>query len=72
MSGHPACSCWFLLPVASGSLRRTPVEDSLKGAHARPYGDSFLWSRHHSAGDASPIIAATLAAAAVVNDRQDG
>ena len=68
-----AASCATLVSLANeGRLRHvgaSRLTDSLKGAHARVYGDSFLWSRRLSAGDASPIIAATLAAGALVNDR---
>lgn len=43
------------------------LTDSLKVARARPFGDSFLWSRRLSAGDCSPVIAMTLAAAAAAD-----
>ena len=68
-----ATSCATFVTLANeGRLRHvgaSRLTDSLKCAHARVYGDSFLWSRRLSA-DASPIIAATLAAGALVNDRQ--
>jgi hypothetical protein len=43
------------------------LTDSLKLARARPFGDSFLWSRRLSSGDCSPVIAMTLAAAAAAD-----
>jgi hypothetical protein len=52
--------------VNEGRLRHVgsaTLTNALKVARARPLGDSFLWSRRLSGGDASPVIAVTLAAA---------
>jgi hypothetical protein len=52
--------------VNEGRLRHVgsaTLTNSLKVARARPFGDSYLWSRRLSDGDASPVIAVTLAAA---------
>lgn len=69
-----AQSCATLVSLVNeGRLRHvgaSRLTDSLKSAHARTYGDGFLWSRRLSVGDASPIIAATFAAGAIVNDRR--
>jgi hypothetical protein len=51
--------------VNEGRLRHVgsaTLTNALKVARARPYGDSYLWSRRLSDGDASPVIAVTLAA----------
>jgi hypothetical protein len=69
-AGYGQACATFVALASEGQLRHvgaSRLTDSLKDARARPYGDSFLWSRRLSAGDASPIIAATLAAAAVAN-----
>jgi hypothetical protein len=60
-----ACDRLFAL-VNEDRLRHVgsaTLTNALKTARARPFGDSYLWSRRLSAGDASPVIAVTLAAA---------
>ena len=43
---------------------QTALDDAVAAARRRPYGDGWLWSRARSGADISPLIAATLAAAA--------
>lgn len=47
------------------------MADVIKGAKVREVGDSFMWSRRHSAGDVAPLIAVTLAAAAAADGITD-
>jgi hypothetical protein len=38
------------------------LDDAVTGAARRPLGDAWLWSRHRSSVDISPLVAVTLAA----------
>jgi len=38
------------------------LDDAVTGAARRPLGDAWLWSRHRSTVDISPLVAVTLAA----------
>lgn len=60
-----AKACNLLVSLAENQAVRHRGEDevrsALRGAAARPYGDSWLWSRKNSSVDISPLVADTLA-----------
>jgi hypothetical protein len=62
----------FFDAVEQGRLRHRgthELEVAVRGAATRPLVDAWAWSRKQSRVDISPLVAATLAAHAVVTDR---
>lgn len=52
-------------------LGSTELADAIRGSATRPLGDAWAWSRKNSGVDISPLVAATLALKAAM-DEQDG
>jgi hypothetical protein len=64
---HVAACGRLLDLVAEGAFRhigQPELEQGLRGAHAKPIGDVWCWSRKASTGDAALVVALTLALAA--------
>ena len=64
-TGEHAQACGDLLDAVRRKevrhLSDGPLDDAVKAAERRPYGEAWLWTRSKSAGDISPLVAATLA-----------
>ena len=58
-----ACACFYdAVADAKVKIRTSSAFDgAAEGLARRPVADRFLWSRSTSAGDITPIVAATLA-----------
>lgn len=62
---HARACGTFVDLLASGRLAhrsQAVLDDAVSGAARRPLGDAWLWSRHRSTADISPLVAVTLAA----------
>ncbi len=64
VAGH-ADACGRLVDLVSeqelAHLGSLEIQNALRGASTRPFGDAWLWSRKSSAVDIAPLVAATLA-----------
>jgi hypothetical protein len=73
--GEHAQACGRLVDAVSEKTLRHLGHDALtaavRGAQTRPIGDAWLWSRRNSSVDISPLVAATLALSAAM-DEQEG
>ncbi len=53
-------------------LGSAELDDAIRGAKSRPLGDSWAWSRKTSHVDISPLVAATLALSAAMDQPEAG
>jgi len=71
-----ARACGRLLDaVNEGQLRHlgsAELDNAIKAARTRPLGDAWAWSRRNSSEDISPLVAATLAVSAAIDQPEGG
>ncbi len=74
-SDHSQACGRLLDAVAEGSLRHlgsTQLDNAIRAAKTRPLGDAWAWSRKNSSEDISPLVAATLALSAAMDQPEGG